>query len=113
LNPRLSRLQPNPFERLRHWFSGIVPNPALAPINLSIGEPRHPTPALVIDALAAGAGGLSNYPTTLGGEALREAIAAWLVRRHGLANLDPATQVLPALGRREAVERIVRLAGSL
>jgi N-succinyldiaminopimelate aminotransferase len=103
LNPRLSRLSPYPFERLRQWLAGVVPNPALTPINLSIGEPRHPTPALVLDALAAGARGLANYPTTLGAIELREAIADWLVRRHGLAGLDPKTQVLPVLGSREAL----------
>jgi len=103
LNPRLSRLQPYPFERLRQWFAGVTPNPALAPINLSIGEPRHPTPELLLAALVAGAKGLCHYPTTLGEPALREAIAAWLVRRHGLGSLDPATQVLPVLGSREAL----------
>ena len=103
MNPRLSRLQPYPFERLRQWFADVTPNPALAPINLSIGEPRHPTPELLIAALAAGAKGLSHYPTTIGEPALREAIAAWLVRRHGLGTLDPATQVLPVLGSREAL----------
>jgi len=103
LNPRLSRLQPYPFERLRQSFAGVAPNPALAPINLSIGEPRHPTPALVLDALAAGARGLANYPTTIGAPALREAIAAWLIRRHGVPDIDPATQVLPVLGSREAL----------
>ena len=103
MNPRLSRLQPYPFERLRQWFAGVAPNPALAPINLSIGEPRHPTPALVLDALAAGSPGLANYPTTIGAPALREAIATWLIRRHGLRALDPTTQVLPVLGSREAL----------
>jgi N-succinyldiaminopimelate aminotransferase len=103
LNPRLSRLQPYPFERLRQWFADVTPNPALAPINLSIGEPKHPTPALVTDALAAGGAGLSHYPMTIGAPALREAIAAWLARRHGLPALDPATQVLPVLGSREAL----------
>ena len=103
LNPRLSRLQPYPFERLRQWFAGVTPNPALAPINLSIGEPRHPTPPFVLEALAAGLRGLSNYPTTIGAPALREAIAAWLAQRHGLAALDAGTQVLPVLGSREAL----------
>jgi len=103
LNPRLSRLQPYPFERLRRWFTGVAANPALTPINLSIGEPRHPTPAFVLDALAAGGPGLANYPTTIGAPALREAIAAWLARRHGLPSIDPNTQVLPVLGSREAL----------
>jgi N-succinyldiaminopimelate aminotransferase len=103
VNPRLSRLQPYPFERLRQLFAGVAPDPALAPINLSIGEPRHPTPALVLDALAAGARGLANYPTTIGAAALREAISGWLVRRHGLDSVDPGTQVLPVLGSREAL----------
>ncbi|MEP7182499.1 MAG: succinyldiaminopimelate transaminase, partial [Betaproteobacteria bacterium] len=75
MNPRLSRLQPYPFERLRQWFADVRPNPALAPINLSIGEPKHPTPQLVLDALAAGASGLAHYPMTIGAPALREAIA--------------------------------------
>ena len=80
-----------------------MPNPALPPINLSIGEPRHPTPKLVVDALAAAGRGLSNYPTTIGAPAVREAIAGWLVRRHGLSALDSDTQVLPVLGSREAL----------
>jgi N-succinyldiaminopimelate aminotransferase len=103
LNPRLARLQPYPFERLRHWFAGVTPNPALVPINLSIGEPKHPTPDLVVAALAAAGSGLAHYPTTIGAPALREAIAAWLARRHRLDAIDATTQVLPVLGSREAL----------
>jgi N-succinyldiaminopimelate aminotransferase len=96
-------LQPYPFERLRALFAGVTPNAARRPINLSLGEPKHPTPPLILEALAAGAKGLANYPTTAGPLALREAIAAWLSRRHALSTLDPATQVLPVLGSREAL----------
>ncbi|HEY1437680.1 MAG TPA: succinyldiaminopimelate transaminase [Casimicrobiaceae bacterium] len=103
MNPHLAQLQPYPFERLRALFASVVPNPQKPPISLSIGEPRHSTPALLLDALAAGARGLSNYPTTAGAPALREAITAWLKRRHGLISLDPAAQVLPVLGSREAL----------
>src|SRR4029078_956155 len=92
-----------PFQRLRQWFADVSPNPAHTPINLSIGEPKHPTPSLILAALAAGAPALSHYPMTIGTPALREALAAWLVRRHGLASLDPATEVLPVLGSREAL----------
>ncbi len=104
MNPLLRTLQPYPFERLRALAAAVVADPAKRAINLSIGEPRHPTPRLVLDALAAGAvTGLANYPTTIGAPALREAIAGWLARRHGLPMLDPATQVLPVLGSREAL----------
>jgi N-succinyldiaminopimelate aminotransferase len=104
MNPLLQRLQPYPFERLRALTAGITPNAGKPPLNLSIGEPKHPTPQLVLDALARGAAnGLANYPTTAGSLALREAIAAWLRRRHALASLDAATQVLPVLGSREAL----------
>jgi len=104
LNPRLNALQPYPFERLRALMAGVVPDAARRPISLSIGEPRHPTPQLVLDALAQGAvSGLSNYPTTAGAPALREALAAWLARRHGLPALDAASEVLPVLGSREAL----------
>jgi N-succinyldiaminopimelate aminotransferase len=52
MNPLLSSLQPYPFERLKQLFSTVTPNPAHAPISRGIGEPRHATPQLVLDALA-------------------------------------------------------------
>ena len=103
MNPLLGRLQPYPFEKLRALMSGVTPNPALRPIDLSIGEPKHPTPELVKAALAGSLEGLAAYPATAGTPALREAIAAWLARRYALRALDPATQVLPVNGSREAL----------
>ena len=103
VNPRLDLLQPYPFEKLRALFAGVVPDPAKRAISLSLGEPRHPTPRLILDALVASASAFANYPTTVGPPALREAIAGWLARRHGLVSIDPATQVLPVLGSREAL----------
>jgi N-succinyldiaminopimelate aminotransferase len=106
MNPLLSQLQPYPFERLRQLFAGITPNPAYRPISLGIGEPQHPTPAFIKDALDAAVrstpSGLAAYPATAGSVKLREAFAAWLHRRYGLA-LDPATQMLPVNGSREAL----------
>ena len=103
MNPRLDLTRPYPFERLRQLLADSRPPAERTPINLSIGEPRHPTPRLVLDALAAGGAGLAHYPMTLGPLALREAIAGWLARRHGIAAPDPATEVLPVLGSREAL----------
>jgi len=102
LNPLLERLQPYPFEKLRALLAANQPA-KLRPINLSIGEPKHPTPALVKDALAAALDGLASYPATAGTPALRRAIAAWLARRYGIAQPDPETQVLPVNGTREAL----------
>jgi N-succinyldiaminopimelate aminotransferase len=103
LNPRLSRLQPYPFDRVRALMAGVTPNPALRPIDLSIGEPKHPTPALVKDALTANLSGLAQYPRAAGLPELREAAAAWACRRYSLPALNPATQVLPVNGTREAL----------
>lgn len=102
MNPRLEQLHPYPFQKLRELFAGVAPNPDLVPINLSIGEPRHPTPQFIKDALVAGLDGLSNYPITQGSDALRASIAAWAQRRYGV-KLDPATEVLPVNGSREAL----------
>ena len=102
MNPRLAQLQPYPFQKLRELLAGVTPNAELAAINLSIGEPRHATPAFIRERLSAHLDGLSHYPMTQGSEALREAIADWVRARHGVA-LDPATQVLPVNGSREAL----------
>src|SRR4029078_9980151 len=74
-----------------------------APINLSIGEPKHPTPEFVRAALAGGLDGLATYPATARLPELREEIAGWLMRRCALPSVDPATQVLPVNGSREAL----------
>ena len=103
LNPDLDRLQPYPFERLRQLFAGITPAADLAPINLSIGEPKHPTPPFILEAYANALPGIASYPLTAGVPQLREAIAAWAMRRYQLKGLDPSTQVLPVTGTREAL----------
>ena len=102
MNPLLGRLHAYPFERLRALTRDITPNPALRPISLGIGEPKHPAPALVEDALCAHLSGLSSYPATAGEPALREAIAGWVQRRYAVT-LDAVTQVLPVNGSREAL----------
>ncbi|MBU4612481.1 succinyldiaminopimelate transaminase [Achromobacter sp. GG226] len=103
MNPRLDALHPYPFEKLRALMAGAVPPAGLAPVSLSIGEPKHPTPAFIEDALRASLKGLSAYPATKGSPALRQAIAAWIARRYGIAPPDADTQVLPVLGSREAL----------
>ncbi len=102
MNPLLQRLHPYPFERLRQLTRDLTPNPAHRPINLGIGEPRHPAPALIGQAIQGAMAGLSVYPPTAGDPALRAACAGWLQRRYSVL-VDPATQVLPVNGSREAL----------
>ncbi len=102
MNPLLARLHPYPFERLRALSEGIVPAAHLPPINLGIGEPKHAAPAVVEQALVGNLRELSGYPPTAGEPALRQACAGWLARRYGV-QVDPATQVLPINGSREAL----------
>ncbi len=102
MNPLLDKLHPYPFERLSALTKDITPNPAYKPISLGIGEPKHATPPLVLEALTAGFGGLAAYPATAGERAMREACAGWLARRYGVT-VDASTQVLPVNGSREAL----------
>ena len=103
MNPNLPLLQPYPFEKLRKLFSGLKITDEYTPIRLSIGEPRHPTPEVITRALTEHLPGLAIYPSTQGTETLREAIAAWLQKRYTLQAIDPATQILPVNGSREAL----------
>ncbi len=102
MNPLLSKLQPYPFERLRQLFAGVTPSPSYRPISLGIGEPRHPTPPFIEEVLGNSPGALAKYPATGGDPRLRAAGAHWMNQRYGLS-LDPATQVLPVNGSREAL----------
>jgi N-succinyldiaminopimelate aminotransferase len=103
VNPQLDKLHPYPFEKLRRLFSEVTPNPEYAAISLGMGEPKHPTPPFIHKALTHSLQGLASYPSTIGSDPLRAAIAGWLQRRYGVPALDPATQVLPVNGSREAL----------
>ncbi|HEV7913550.1 MAG TPA: succinyldiaminopimelate transaminase [Albitalea sp.] len=107
MNPLLDKLHPYPFERLRALTRDIKPNPAFKPISLGIGEPRHPTPPLIQQAIVDNMKGLASYPATAGEPALRQAICDWVTRRYGVV-LDASTQVLPVNGSREALFAIAQ-----
>jgi N-succinyldiaminopimelate aminotransferase len=105
MNSDLAKLQPYPFERLAALKAGLSPPAGLAPIALSIGEPRHATPHFIAEEVLSHLHGLSAYPSTRGTDELRAAAAEWLIRRFGLpdGSIDPAAQVLPVTGTREAL----------
>ena len=103
MNPDLERLQTYPFQKLNDLLDGVTPAPGKKPVALYIGEPKHPTPDFIKQTLIDHLDGLAGYPPTLGGEALRTAIADWLRLRYKLDGIDPRTEILPVTGSREAL----------
>ncbi|MFN3630124.1 MAG: succinyldiaminopimelate transaminase [Casimicrobiaceae bacterium] len=110
MNPYLTDLNEFTFTRLARLLSGNRPPAALAPIDLSIGEPKHPTPMFIREALAQASAGLAQYPPTKGSAALRSAIATWLSRRFHLPHLDPESHGRRVWGSTAALYRLTPLA---
>lgn len=105
MNPDLALLHSYPFEKLAALKQGITAPEDLPAILLSIGEPQHPAPDLVVAALAKYMQKIAKYPTTRGVIELRQAISDWLQKRFQLPAglLDPETRILPVSGTREAL----------
>lgn len=110
MNPALTSLHPYPFERLRLLLAGAQPPAHLPHIALSIGEPKHPPPSLVLDAMSADLHTLGTYPSTQGLPQFRQAVAQWLTRRFKLPTgaVDAESMVLPVNGTREALFAFVQ-----
>jgi len=100
---RLSRIPPYLFAELERKIADKRAQ-GIDVISLGIGDPDTPTPAVVIEALgrAAADAGTHRYPSNRGRPELREAVAAFYARRFGV-ELDPATEVVPALGAKECI----------
>src|SRR5262249_14256013 len=101
LSPLLAELQQYPFTRLDDWRAE-APSRGVDVIDFGVGHPREPTPELVREALAAGIPEVSSYPRAVGLPAYRDAVAGWIGRRFGV-EVDPAVEVVPTLGSKEAI----------
>jgi len=112
MNYRLEKLQEYPFQRLNQLLAGIEPPADKRRIMLSLGEPKHEPPSFIHDILATGGHLLSGYPVTRGEENLRIAICHWLSRRFCFDQnlLDPARNILPVSGSREAIFSFIQAA---
>ncbi len=105
MNPDLQQLQPYPFEKLATLKASVTPPSELTHIALSIGEPKHESPAFVKAVLTDNMDKLANYPNTKGLPELSAAIGEWLTCRFQLnpGTLNPQQHVLPVNGTREAL----------
>src|SRR5215207_10894328 len=100
---RLDRLPPYLFAELERKIAEKKAA-GVDVISLGIGDPDTPTPEPVVDALAVAArdGATHQYPSNRGRPELREAFARFYGRRFGV-ELDPETEVIPALGAKECI----------
>jgi len=101
LNPVFARLGDYPIAKIQ-MRARDRRDAGLPVIDFSIGDPREPTPPFIAEALRSSVPEVSQYPTAAGLLELREAIAGYVGRRFGVA-VDPATQVIPTSGAKEAI----------
>ncbi|HKG37664.1 MAG TPA: LL-diaminopimelate aminotransferase [Conexibacter sp.] len=73
-------------------------------ISLGIGDPDTPTYAPIVAAAQAAVADASThqYPSNRGRVEFRSAVAAFYARRFGV-ELDPETEVMPAIGAKECI----------
>jgi LL-diaminopimelate aminotransferase len=100
---RLERIPPYLFAQLERKIADKKAQ-GIDVISLGIGDPDTPTPALVVDALrdAVTDPGTHQYPSNRGREEFRQSVTSFYDRRFGV-QIDPATEVIPALGAKECI----------
>jgi len=101
MNPLLDRLADYPMVELERRKEAVAAR-GLTLYDFSIGDPVEETPAFIRQALHAAVHPHLGYPSIAGAADLRAAIAGYVARRFGV-DLDPATQILPTAGSKEAV----------
>jgi LL-diaminopimelate aminotransferase len=73
-------------------------------ISLGIGDPDRPTPPLIVEAMqeAVTEPETHRYPSNRGRPDFRQALSDFYARRFDVT-LDPATEIIPAIGAKEAI----------
>src|SRR5262249_28667525 len=104
LNERIARFD-SPFRRLDRLLADIVPNPQLAPINMSVGEPQDSPPPFLAEAVAASAHLWNRYPPVAGTPEFRAAVQGYLERRYAAVRgrIDALNEITPVTSTREAL----------
>ncbi|HEY6961090.1 MAG TPA: aminotransferase class I/II-fold pyridoxal phosphate-dependent enzyme [Gaiellaceae bacterium] len=108
LSPVLAELAQYPFARLDDWKAEAAAR-GIDVIDFGMGDPRERTPAFIREAMLASVDEVSSYPRATGLPELRTAIAGWVDRRFGV-HVDPATEIVPTLGSKEAIYSFAQIA---
>ncbi len=101
MNPALRALKPYPMAELEARKQTLRRS-GRPLFDFGTGDPVEPTAPFILQALRDAVPAVSQYPSVAGSPALREAVAGYLARRFGVS-VDPATQVLPSAGSKEAI----------
>lgn len=101
INPLLDQLAEYPMVELERRKQAVADR-GLPLYDFSVGDPVEPTPDFIQKALRDAIQPRCGYPSIIGAASLRESIADYVARRFGVM-LDPATQILPTAGAKEAV----------
>jgi LL-diaminopimelate aminotransferase len=103
---RLRRLPPYLFAQIEQKIAAKKAA-GVDVISLGIGDPDTPTPGFIVEEMRAQVArpDTHQYPSNRGRESFREALAGFYAGRFGVS-LDPATQIIPAMGAKEAVANV-------
>jgi succinyldiaminopimelate transaminase len=101
ISPTLARMETYPFVRLDEARRRLEAD-GVQVIDFGRGDPREPTDPMIRRALVDNLTEESSYPAAAGLPELRRAVADWCARRFGV-ELDPATEIVPTLGSKEAI----------
>jgi succinyldiaminopimelate transaminase len=107
-SPVLTELAQYPFARLDDWKADARAR-GIELIDFGMGDPREVTPAFIREAMLASVDEVSSYPRAVGLPELRSAVAGWIGRRFGV-EVDPATEIVPTLGSKEAIFSFAQIA---
>jgi succinyldiaminopimelate transaminase len=108
LSPLLRELAQYPFAKLDDWRTEARGR-GIEVIDFGVGDPREPTPEFIRNALMGAIPEVSSYPRAVGLPAYREAVASWIAQRFGVT-VDPAVEVVPTLGSKEAIFSFAQVA---
>ena len=101
VSPALAATGTYPFVRLEQAKRRLAAE-GVELIDFGKGDPREPTDPMIRDAVAANLTEISTYPLAEGLPELRDAVAGWCARRFEV-ELDPATEIIPTYGSKEAI----------
>jgi LL-diaminopimelate aminotransferase len=104
LAKRLEKIPPYLFAELNRKGNELAAK-GVDIINMAVGDPDRPTPDRILRAMheAIDDPSTHNYPPYQGTQAFREAAAAWMERRFGVTGLNPNTEIVSAIGSKEAI----------